>query len=201
MQNKYFNVTCQRGRIHVLNCVTDRGTVLPVGTLPFIEDGIKYTCDPVEDSLDPDYPENPFEGSGETEIVGDCENGNLEYEFQGFLVSCISNKILGCVNPKGRLIQEGYFVVKDKQLKFCKVYANGRKARIENKGCFNGSLIDSPADEIYHVPKYTIWTEGRLQLRCGDNGIQVYKCPLKDGKTIHTGSAWLDENNVLNVCR
>lgn len=121
----------------MLNCVTDRGTFLPVGTLPFIEEGIKYTCDPVEDPSDPDYlsSDNPFEGSGEeTEIVGDCEKGNLEYEFEGFLVSCTTNKILGCVNPRGQLIRGGYFVVKNKLLKFCRVYSNGRRARIENKG-------------------------------------------------------------------
>lgn len=119
-----------------MNCVTDRGTFLPVGTLPFIEDGIKYTCDPVDDPTDPDYPEGPFEDSGDTEIVGDCEKGNLEYEFEGFMVSCTTNKIIGCVNPKGEVIRGGYFVVKNKLLKFCKVYGNGRRARVENKGIF-----------------------------------------------------------------
>ncbi|KAE9554629.1 hypothetical protein FO519_002189 [Halicephalobus sp. NKZ332] len=189
----------------VLNCVTDKGTFLPVGTPPFIEDGVKYTCDPVDEPIDEpiDGPADEFvEGSGEEEISGECEDGKTEYNFAGFVVSCLTNMILGCVDSSGEIAVNKFFYLSNRSLKYCKIFGNGKKARIENKGCFNGSIHDNPSDETFHVPKYTIWTtESGMQYRCGDDGIKVYKCPLPDNKTIHTGSAWLDDQNILNVCR
>ena len=164
LQNTYFNVTCRRGKIsvmfcfsllstdlffQVLNCVTDRGTFLPVGTPPFIEEGIKYTCDPVDEPIE--FLPDDFEGSGEEEISGECEDGKTEYNFAGFVVSCLTNQILGCVDSSGEIVTNGFFYLPNKVLKYCRVFGNNKKARIENKGSFKsyqGNLTNSPTSRL-----------------------------------------------------
>uniref|UniRef100_A0A7E4VEI3 Secreted protein n=1 Tax=Panagrellus redivivus TaxID=6233 RepID=A0A7E4VEI3_PANRE len=207
MQDKYFNVTCRRGQISVLNCITDKGTYLPVGSLPYIEDGITYNCEPAPDpdgyaEYDPYYASDPFEGAGLEQVPLDCADGRATDRYAGFVLCCVTNRIIGCVDAENRTVRaDELFLAKNMALKLCKIMNHGKKGRIENKGCFNGTSDVPLTDKTFHVPKYTIWTtENRAQLRCGDDGIRVYKCPLTNNGLIHTGSAWLDEDNNLNVC-
>lgn len=69
-------------------------------------------------------------------------------------------------------------------------------------GCFNGTAEDDPEDAVFHVGRWQIWTSDDFDLRCGDDGISVYKCHVEPGKQlIHEGTAWFDKDNVFNVCR
>lgn len=42
-------------------------------------------------------------------------------------------------------------------------------------GCFNGTEYDDIMDESLHIKKYSIWSEGEYDMRCGDVGIHIYR--------------------------
>lgn len=64
----------------------------------------------------------------------ECENGEEEYIQSGFLVSCVSDEILGCMDLNGDLVRSGFYLLSNGRLYSCKIYENGRKAMSENKG-------------------------------------------------------------------
>jgi hypothetical protein len=78
-------------------------------------------------------------------------------------------------------------------------------------GCFNGTEHDDVDNVAYHVRKYGNWTSGQYEYRCGDNGIELLRCIVAmkvygtsgnaQLKPIYVGSAWIDENGHINVCR
>ncbi|KAK0399391.1 hypothetical protein QR680_003022 [Steinernema hermaphroditum] len=208
-----FNLTCLNGKITVANCITEGGAVVPLGARDYQVNGIEYSC------LD-DYAvvESSGEGSGEL-ISGtepffesekakpaileeedvDCEQ-QTDYLKEHFLISCRTNKVVACVDMFGDTLTGGYFLLENYSLKFCKIYKNGRRARIENKGCFNGTEDDDVEDVNLHIPKYAVWRSGDFDLRCGDSGIHVYRC-IVDEKEVYVGTAWLDSDDVLNICK
>ncbi|KAK0399390.1 hypothetical protein QR680_003022 [Steinernema hermaphroditum] len=165
-----FNLTCLNGKITVANCITEGGAVVPLGARDYQVNGIEYSC------LD-DYAvvESSGEGSGEL-ISGtepffesekakpaileeedvDCEQ-QTDYLKEHFLISCRTNKVVACVDMFGDTLTGGYFLLENYSLKFCKIYKNGRRARIENKGCFNGTEDDDVEDVNLHIPKYAVW--------------------------------------------
>uniref|UniRef100_A0A915BUL0 Abnormal cell migration protein 18-like fibronectin type I domain-containing protein n=1 Tax=Parascaris univalens TaxID=6257 RepID=A0A915BUL0_PARUN len=187
IRNEYFNVTCKSGQIKVVNCISDFGTMIPLGSESFWENGIEYSC------VDDDNG-----GSGEEPDA--CDGRHSEYFSNHFLVSCTSRKIVACVDKNGDIVKEGLFILDNGQLKSCYIYTNGKRARIDNKGCFNGTDYDDVTDESLHIKKYAIWRQGNYDLRCGDQGIHVYRCYLDKGKIMHAGSAWLDSNDAIQVC-
>uniref|UniRef100_A0A1I7Y2E0 SRCR domain-containing protein n=1 Tax=Steinernema glaseri TaxID=37863 RepID=A0A1I7Y2E0_9BILA len=206
-----FNLTCLNGKITVVNCVTEAGSIIPLGSHGVQVEGVEYSC------LD-DYTviESSGEGSGEEssgeepflrkekpaileEADVDCEQ-QTQYLKEHFLVSCRTNNVIACVDVSGDILTGGYFLLENYALKFCRIYKNGRRARIENKGCFNGTEDDDVEDATFHIPKYAVWRSGDFDLRCGDNGIQVYRC-IVDGKEVYSGTAWLDSDDVLNICK
>uniref|UniRef100_A0A914I5Z6 Uncharacterized protein n=1 Tax=Globodera rostochiensis TaxID=31243 RepID=A0A914I5Z6_GLORO len=204
-----FNVTCLNGRIKVLNCVTEQGVQLALGTKQFLEDGVRYSC---QLNMDREQREKVQQQRNATadHFVPECDqqlnNGghaNTRGEFvrDGFVVDCASNNILGCMDVNGDLVKSGHFyVLSSWRLRKCEVYGRGRWAKSERKGCFNGTHWDDPDDGTLHVPVGRIWPTGPFELRCGDDGLHVYKC-IVDGRRIHTGTAWIDGDNVLNVCK
>uniref|UniRef100_A0A914ECC3 Uncharacterized protein n=1 Tax=Acrobeloides nanus TaxID=290746 RepID=A0A914ECC3_9BILA len=199
--NSYFNVTCAHGQVQVLNCITDKGTQITIGTDEFWEDGMRYSCR--NQSTMPEKDPEP-EGSGfeNTHFAEECDRGEPVYVREHFMISCEKHEVIGCIDAYGDVVKIGYFVAERNRLKYCYVYPNGRKARIENKGCFNGSRDDDPEDKSLHITKYKIWQQGNFDLRCGDDGISIYKCYIgTTNKTVHTGTAWFDEHDVLNVCK
>lgn len=42
-------------------------------------------------------------------------------------------------------------------------------------GCFIGKENDDVMDESLHVKKYKIWRSGDYDMRCGENGVHVYR--------------------------
>ncbi|VDM40495.1 unnamed protein product [Toxocara canis] len=162
IRNEYFNVTCKDSQIKVLNCISDFGTKIPLQTESFWENSIEYSC--VDDGN---------ESSGEEPNA--CDGQRDEYSSNHFVVSCATKKIVACVDKNNDLVKEGLFVLENGQLKLCYIYKSGKRARIENKGCFNGTDYDDVTDESLHVKKYAIWRQGVFDLRCGDQGIHVYR--------------------------
>ncbi|KAK6039805.1 hypothetical protein COOONC_22690 [Cooperia oncophora] len=141
--------------IQVLNCLTDAGTVLELGTSSHMENGVEYSC--MDD-------EPVMEGSGEEVSVNSCpENAESSDDITvgNFLICCISKRF---------------------------------------KGCFNGSRSDDVEDVTFHVKKYAIWRQGDYDMRCGDEGIHVYRCYV-NGKGVYVGQAWIDKNGVVNICK
>ncbi|VDP03124.1 unnamed protein product [Heligmosomoides polygyrus] len=106
----------------------------------------------------------------------------------------------GCVDEYGDSIKTGHFVLGRGLLKYCSIQKNGMRARIEPKGCFNGSRNDDVEDITFHVKKYTVWRQGAYDMRCGDEGIHVYRCYV-DGKAVYVGQAWIDKEGVVNICK
>ncbi|KAL3985616.1 hypothetical protein ACH3XW_39340 [Acanthocheilonema viteae] len=190
IQDDHFNVTCKKGKIEVLNCVSDRGTLIPLMTPSFWENDIEYSC--MDDEIKSE------EGSGE-EDIRKC-NGQEEYYHNHFVISCITNKFIACLDKNGDTLKEGLFLLENKQLKNCHIYNSGKRARIENKGCFNGTEYDDISDESLHIKKYAIWSEGNYDMRCGDLGIHIYRCYLGNDKKIHAGTAWIDGTGTIHVC-
>ncbi|VDP19592.1 unnamed protein product [Onchocerca flexuosa] len=188
IQDDHFNVTCRKGKIEVLNCVSDRGTLIPLMTPSFWENDIEYSC--MDDEIK--------EGSGE-EVFQKCF-GQDEYYHNHFVISCITNKFIACLDKNGDTLKEGLFLLENRQLKNCYIYKSGKRARIENKGCFNGTDYDDITDESLHIKKYAIWTEGNYDMRCGDAGVHIYRCHLGDNKKIHAGTAWIDATGAIHVC-
>ncbi|VDM61611.1 unnamed protein product [Angiostrongylus costaricensis] len=158
VRNGNFLVTCALGEIKVLNCLTDTGTVLELGTASHVENGVEYSC--MDD-------EPMFEG---------------------------------CVDEYGDWIKTGHFVLGKGLLKYCHIQKGGMRARIEPKGCFNGSRTDDVEDNAFHVKKYAVWRQGAYEMRCGDEGIHVYKCYVQ-GKPVYVGQAWIDAEGTsfLNI--
>uniref|UniRef100_A0A1I7WCN6 DOMON domain-containing protein n=1 Tax=Heterorhabditis bacteriophora TaxID=37862 RepID=A0A1I7WCN6_HETBA len=101
-----------------------------------------------------------------------------------------------CVDDNGDSLKTGYFVLGKGLLKFCNIKDQGWKARIEPRGCFNGTKDDDVEDTRFHVKKYTVWRQGNVDLRCGDNGIHVYRCYVEE-KPLYVGSAWIDKNGII----
>ncbi|CAJ0950056.1 unnamed protein product, partial [Mesorhabditis belari] len=195
IHNGNFLVVCKEGQIKVLKCITDGGTVIDVGTEEFIEDGVTYSC--------LDEPEGEIEesGSGENPMEGvECKDEN-DLIVENFLVCCIGKKLKGCVDDRGNTLKGGHFTLGKGILKYCNIHQNGIRGRIENKGCFNGTEADDPEDKQFHVKKYAIWRQGDVDLRCGDEGISVYRCYV-DGKQIYFGSGWVEkETQRIHVCK
>ncbi|KAE9420398.1 hypothetical protein Angca_000271, partial [Angiostrongylus cantonensis] len=76
----------------VLNCLTDTGTILELGTISHVENGVEYSC--VDD-------EPMFEGSGEEISVNSCSekaDGSDDIVIGNFLICCISKRFKGCFN-------------------------------------------------------------------------------------------------------
>ncbi|KAL3118668.1 hypothetical protein niasHT_006496 [Heterodera trifolii] len=139
-----FNVTCLRGKIKVLNCVTERGVRLALGTKEFLEDGVRYSCQlnvamdrarqretllrqntsiaaehPVHD-CDQQRQQNGAAGAGANARGG-------EFVRDGFVVDCASGGILGCLDISGDLVKSDHFYVLSAwRLRRCEVYARGR---------------------------------------------------------------------------
>ncbi|CAD5231808.1 unnamed protein product [Bursaphelenchus xylophilus] len=194
----YFNVTCYQTKIRVINCLTDLGTVIPLGTLNFEENGFNYTCK--NRSANGHAPNlfSPLEQIAEAE---ECQQGQAYYTRERFVMSCESNQIIGCSDAFGDLVKEGFFVGDRMSLWYCYVYKNKRRAKVERRGCFNGSETDDPSDERYHMKKGQLWKQPTTTLRCEDNGLQVYKCHPSPKESPHVGTAWFDKDNVLNFCQ
>ncbi|RCN24307.1 hypothetical protein ANCCAN_29999 [Ancylostoma caninum] len=106
----------------------------------------------------------------------------------------------GCVDDYGDSVKTGHFVLGKGLLKYCNIQKNGMRARIEPKGCFNGSRTDDVEDVSFHVKKYTVWRQGAYDMRCGDEGIHVYRCYV-DSKMVYVGQAWIDSEGVVNICK
>lgn len=194
VRNGNFLVTCAYGETKVLSCLTDAGTVLELGTPSHIENGVEYSC--MDD-------EPMFEGSGEEISVNSCPDnadGSDDITIGNFLICCISKRFKGCVDEYGDSIKTGHFVLGRGLLKYCSIQKNGMRARIEPKGCFNGSRNDDVEDITFHVKKYTVWRQGAYDMRCGDEGIHVYRCYV-DGKAVYVGQAWIDKEGVVNICK
>uniref|UniRef100_A0AC35U9J3 Non-specific serine/threonine protein kinase n=1 Tax=Rhabditophanes sp. KR3021 TaxID=114890 RepID=A0AC35U9J3_9BILA len=186
------------GNLKVNNCITEQGTIVQIGQDDFYEGGNFYTCgqDTFNKELKRKAKHATNEYSGEIE---ECEKSD-RYVKEGFVMSCVEDKFLGCVDWNGDLVKEGLFVIDNGLLRRCHLSSNGLKIRSEPKGCYNGTEDDDPTDEIFHVKKYAIWRYEDLDLRCGDDGIAVYKCHV-DGNTIHTGNAWVDKDGTYHFCK
>ncbi|KAJ1370970.1 hypothetical protein KIN20_032823 [Parelaphostrongylus tenuis] len=194
IRNGNFFVTCTSGEIKVLNCLTDTGTVLELGTASHVENGVEYSC--MDD-------EPIFEGSGEEISINSCSekaDGSDDIVIDNFVICCISKRFKGCVDEYGDLIKTGHFVLGKGLLKYCNIKKDGMRARIEPKGCFNGSRTDDVEDDTFHVKKYTTWRQGAYEMRCGDEGIHVYKCYVQ-GKPVYVGQAWIDAEGIVNICK
>uniref|UniRef100_A0A915ENN2 Abnormal cell migration protein 18-like fibronectin type I domain-containing protein n=1 Tax=Ditylenchus dipsaci TaxID=166011 RepID=A0A915ENN2_9BILA len=217
VHQSFFNVTCMDGIVKVTNCVTAKGTQIALGTQDFEENGFHYRCKlrarnppaynqtsttlspPPLDTAQP--TSNNVEDEEATEIADECDHGKSEYIREGYMVSCASNEILGCVDVNNDLVRQGYYVLSKRRLRTCHVYANGRRARSDFKGCFNGTKDDDPSRSEFQVSKGHIWKTREYQLKCGDEGFFVYKCHVDGNSIIHTGTAWIDKENVLNICK
>lgn len=46
-------------------------------------------------------------------------------------------RIIACIDKNGDTLKEGFFLMGNNQLKFCRIYNNGKKARIESRGQFS----------------------------------------------------------------
>ncbi|KAI6190006.1 hypothetical protein M3Y97_00070100 [Aphelenchoides bicaudatus] len=193
----HFNATCNNGQIKVVNCLTQRGTTIPLGTLLFFEDGFNYTCkDSAKAGNAPKVLDN-----AEEKLAEECEAGDSHFTREGFVISCDSFALLGCADAYGDLVREGLFVTQTGALRFCFIYQNKRRARIERRGCFNGTRNDDPNDTKYHMRVGQIYETKDFNFRCGDEGLQIYKCKISPKEIIHTGVAWFDRHNVLNICQ
>ncbi|CAJ0563241.1 unnamed protein product, partial [Mesorhabditis spiculigera] len=189
-----FLVVCSEGKIKVLKCMTDAGTVLEVGTEGLVEDGVTYSC--------VDEPDEPMhdEGSGlDPELGVHCQDEN-DMVVDHFWICCVGKKLKGCADDRGNTQKAGHFVVGQGLLKYCNIHPSGLRGRIEPKGCFNGTEYDDPDDEQFHAKKYAIWRQGDVDLRCGDQGIVVYRCYV-DGKQLYFGAAWMDSHGAFHICK
>jgi hypothetical protein len=93
----HFNATCVNGQIKVVNCLTQRGTQIPIGTLLFFEDGnasnckqnilphlgFNYTC---KDSVKAGNAPKVLE-DGDEKLAEECEAGDTHFVREGFVVS------------------------------------------------------------------------------------------------------------------
>ncbi|VDN53172.1 unnamed protein product [Dracunculus medinensis] len=178
----------------ILNCISDLGAMIPIMTKSFWENGMEYSC---TDKNGSDIDNSQDFGSGEG--LNDCYNNN-EQVSNNFLISCSSKRIIACIDKNGDTLKEGFFLMGNNQLKFCRIYNNGKKARIESRGCFIGKENDDVMDESLHVKKYKIWRSGDYDMRCGENGVHVYRCHIGGNKSVYAGSAWIDSEQNFNVC-
>uniref|UniRef100_A0A0K0DA86 Ig-like domain-containing protein n=1 Tax=Angiostrongylus cantonensis TaxID=6313 RepID=A0A0K0DA86_ANGCA len=131
VRNGNFLVTCAFGEIKVLNCLTDTGTILELGTISHVENGVEYSC--VDD--EPMFEEK---ADGSDDIV----IGN-------FLICCISKRFKGCIDEYGDWIKTGHFVLGKGLLKYCNIQKGGKRARIEPRGAYEMRC----GDEGIHVHK------------------------------------------------
>lgn len=88
-------------------------------------------------------------------------------------MSCESFELLGCADAYGDLVREGLFVTPTGALRFCFVYQNKRRVKIERRGCFNGTHSDDPDDKRFHMRVGQIWESENYNFRCGDEGLQA----------------------------
>lgn len=98
-------------------------------------------------------------------------------------------------------------------LKECRLLDGGLRARADAWGCFTGSEGDDPDDERLRLTIGKVWRSGDLELRCDESeGWKVNRCfttansasERRDGakeKYELAGSAWIDEENVFNICK
>lgn len=115
----------------MLNCVTDLGTPIPLGTLHFPEAGLNYTC---RDSA-LHTPALLEQDGGRVRWAEECEEGRAEYVREGFVMSCARTAtILGCADVFGDLVKQGLFLADRRALRFCYVYKGGRRAKVERIG-------------------------------------------------------------------
>ncbi|KAI6228786.1 Ig-like domain-containing protein [Aphelenchoides fujianensis] len=167
----------------VHNCVTTRGTSIPLGTLLFVEDGFNYTCK----NRMPAGRAPKLSAHTDDEVAEECEAGAAHFVREGFVVSCTTTELLGCADAFGDLIREGLFVTARGALRSCYVYVNRRRAKVERRGCFNGSRTEDPNDRRFHFRTGQLWKTPDFDYRCGEDGFQ--------------GVAWFDRDDVLNFCQ
>ncbi|RCN50884.1 hypothetical protein ANCCAN_02897 [Ancylostoma caninum] len=92
-------------RFQVLNCLTDAGTVLELGTASHVENGVEYSCTDDEPMYEvPDIytvsadHKLDIAGSGEEISVNDCPDnadGSDDITIGNFLICCISKRFKG----------------------------------------------------------------------------------------------------------
>ncbi|ETN79449.1 hypothetical protein NECAME_09816 [Necator americanus] len=91
LSKKFREVFVRDGQ--VLNCLTDTGTVLELGTTSYVENGVEYSCTGEEDPV--------YEGSGEEISVNNCPDnadGSDDITIGNFLICCVSRRFKGCFN-------------------------------------------------------------------------------------------------------
>ncbi|CAI5446640.1 unnamed protein product [Caenorhabditis angaria] len=188
IRNNHFLVTCRGGKIQTLKCVTDSGHLIDVGSKTHTENGYEYSCNQEEQQKEINVNSCSTFADFSDDIFKDR-----------FAICCISRRFKGCVDINGDIIKHGYFLIGNQSLKFCKIAKNQLSARIEPKGCFNGSIHDDINDEKLHIKKYVTWKNGEFEWRCGDDGIHVQKC-FVDGKVYWAGSSWIENNGNVKTC-
>ncbi|CAD6188637.1 unnamed protein product [Caenorhabditis auriculariae] len=193
IRNDNFLVTCRDGEIKTLKCVTDGGTLIDVGTRTFVENGVEYSC--VDEGNQAE-----MEKQVNVNTCGDFSDASDDLYKDQFVICCISRRFKGCIDGNGDLVKTGHFLIGNRSLKFCKIHKGAMTARIEPKGCFNGTESDDIDDEDLHIKKYTVWQEENIEYRCGDDGIQVHRCFPENSKPVYFGSAWIDSKGIVRVC-
>ncbi|CAB3402253.1 unnamed protein product [Caenorhabditis bovis] len=190
IRNNHFLVTCREGKIQTLKCVTDNGHLLDVGHKSFVEHGYEYSCTNETPSQDINVNSCSTFADFSDDIFKDR-----------FAICCISRRFKGCVDVNGDIVKTGYFIIGNRSLKYCRIQADQLNARIEPKGCFNGTTNDDIHDETLHIKKYTVWREGEFEYRCGDDGIHIQRCfPADSKKPVWAGSAWIQKDGAVKTC-
>ncbi|VDK21939.1 unnamed protein product [Anisakis simplex] len=89
VRSEFFNVTCENGRMKVLNCISDFGTRIPLQTDSFWENSIEYSC------IDDESGERGLDGneaSGEEPTSEGCSGDRTEFFANHFVISCITKE-------------------------------------------------------------------------------------------------------------
>ncbi|CAL2037636.1 unnamed protein product [Caenorhabditis brenneri] len=190
IRNNHFLVTCRNGKIQTLKCVTDSGHLLDVGSKTYVEQGYEYTC---------------AHEQAETLNTNTCPtfaDFSDDIFKDRFAICCISRRFKGCVDVNGDIVKDGFFIIGNRSLKYCRIQPNQLMARIEPKGCFNGTTNDDIHDESLHIKKYAVWREGDIEYRCGDDGVHIQRCFPKElkNKAIWAGTAWIQDDGQVKTC-
>ena len=77
-------------------------------------------------------------------------NGRAEYLRGGYAISCLDNRILGCIDFRGDLVRSGQMFIRHRgQIAKCVVYSGGRWAKQEIKGERGKLLFLSNLSELW----------------------------------------------------
>uniref|UniRef100_A0A8R1HHH9 Abnormal cell migration protein 18-like fibronectin type I domain-containing protein n=2 Tax=Caenorhabditis japonica TaxID=281687 RepID=A0A8R1HHH9_CAEJA len=123
IRNNHFLVTCRSGNIQTIKCVTDSGHLLDVGSKSHMEHGYEYTCQHDQSTEQLNTNACPTFADFSDDIFKDR-----------FAICCISRRFKGCVDVNGDIVKQGFFVIGNKSLKFCRIQKDQLGARIEPKG-------------------------------------------------------------------